>query len=178
MWRYFTAENTHKRTKVLQEAVMSYNNSVHGSIGWKPADVTQADVGNIRDIQQTRKPSLGKADIHVGDKCVVHISKVKNVFAKAYLPNWTDVIFTGSSINRKHHPIVHTLKDYDNEVNDDSFYRHKIEPLIHKEDVYLMEHYSYRTSGTGKLMWQVARLSLIHEQLGAKHDISDVIHRR
>ena len=34
---------------------------------------------------------------------------------------------------------MYKLKDYNNEITEGSFYRHEIEPLIHKDDVYLLE---------------------------------------
>ena len=40
VWRYFTSANTHKWTNILQDAVTSYNQSLHRSIGYKPAEVS------------------------------------------------------------------------------------------------------------------------------------------
>ena len=73
----------------------------------------------------------------VGDK--VRISKVKSTFAKGYLPNWTEEIFTVSSINKKFSPTTYKLKDYNNEVIEGSFYRYEIEPIIHDDDTFMIE---------------------------------------
>lgn len=136
LWRHFTANITQNWTKVLQDVVRSYNHSTHRIIKKKPVDVAAENVDEIRKTFQ-RKSNVTKSDVQVGDK--VRISKVKSVFAKGYLPNWTEEIFTVSSINRKQSPLTYKLKDYSGEVIDGSFYRQEIEPIIHDDDVYLVE---------------------------------------
>lgn len=136
LWRHFTANITKNWTKVLQDMLHAYNHSEHRSIKLKPVDVTSENVDEVRKTFQ-RKRVVTKSDVRVGDK--VRISKVKSIFEKGYLPNWTEEIFTISSINRKHSPIVYKLRDYNGEVIDGSFYRQEIEPIIHDDDTYLVE---------------------------------------
>ena len=136
LWRHFTANLTQNWTKVLQDVVHAYNHSVHRSIGLKPVDVTSERVDEVRETFQRKRPTR-QSDVHVGDK--VRISKVKSVFAKGYLPNWTEEIFTVSSINTKQSPITYKLKDYEGEEIEGSFYRQEIEPIIHDDDTYLVE---------------------------------------
>ena len=54
----------------------------------------------VRELQEETQnrptPPPGKDDIQVRD--TVRISKVKSVFAKGYLPNWTEEILTVSRI--------------------------------------------------------------------------------
>ena len=70
---------------------------------------------------------------------MVRISKVKSVFEKGYLPNWTEEIFTVDSINTKYHPITFKLKDYNGEVIEGSFYRYEIQPIDRDENIYRVE---------------------------------------
>ena len=138
MWRYFTMTTKQRWIHVLQDFVWSYNHSVHRTIKRKPVDVTHAVVGDVREKAfKNRPPSKEKSDIKVGD--TVRISKVRSVFAKGYLPNWTEEIFTVSSINRKTSPIFYKLKDYNGEVLKGSFYRQEIEPIIRDTDEYIVE---------------------------------------
>ena len=138
LWRYFTSENKQEWTEVLQDAVHAYNHSVHRSIKRKPANVSADDVSDMRDEMSKRaKPPKGRDDIRVGE--TVRISKVKSIFDKGYLPNWTEEIFTVESINRKNKPFMYKLKDYNNEVIDGSFYRYEIQPVTKDDDVYLVE---------------------------------------
>ena len=148
LWRHFTAKLTKNWTKILQDTVHAYNHSIHRSIGLKPADVNSEKVDEVRKSFQ-RKRAATKTDIHVGDK--VRISKVKSVFAKGYLPNWTEEIFTVSGINTKQSPIMYKLKDYNDEVIEGSFYRQEIEPIIHDDDdTYLVEKIIRRQKRQGE----------------------------
>lgn len=138
LWRYFTMSMKQNWTNILQDIVKSYNHSIHRTLGCKPVDVTSNTSGDIRDKVFLRQPPRGKkTDIKLGDQ--VRISKVKSTFAKGYLPNWTEEIFTVSDINRKNNPITFKLKDYRGEEIEGSFYRQEIEPVIHKSDLYIME---------------------------------------
>ena len=151
LWRYFTMSTKQNWTRILQDIVSSYNHSVHRSIGRKPTDVTPVTVDEVREKAFQRRPeSKKKSDIKVGDK--VRISKVKHVFAKGYLPNWTEEIFTVESINRKTSPISYKLKDYNGETIEGSFYREEIETVIHDDDTYLVEAV-LRTEKRGNEQW-------------------------
>ena len=138
IWRFFTHSLRQKWTRVLQDAVYAYNHSVHRSIGRKPTDVTQAVVGDMREHEANKpKRPKGKDDIQEGDS--VRISKVKSVFDKGYLPNWTEEVFTVAEVNRKYNPISYKLKDYNNEIIEGSFYRDEIQPIYYEGDVFLVE---------------------------------------
>ena len=139
LWRYFTMTLKEKWTDVLQDVVESYNKSIHRTIGRRPIEVTQENVGEVREDVYGKKRSVAKEkrDIKVGD--TVRISKVKSVFAKGYLPNWTEELFTVSSINTKYFPITYKLKDYHDEVIEGSFYRQEIQKVTQKDDVFLVE---------------------------------------
>jgi transposase InsO family protein len=151
LWRYFTTNIKQRWTHVLQDVVHSYNNSVHRTLGRKPADVSSENVSEIREkVFKHRKKSEVKGDIKIGDK--VRISKVKSIFAKGYLPNWTEEIFTVDDINRKTSPTSYKLKDYQGEVIEGSFYREEIEPVIHEHDEYVVEKV-LRTQKRGNEKW-------------------------
>ena len=138
LWKYFTANVTQKWTDVLQDAVSAYNHSVHRIIRKAPIKVTPLNVDEVREANyQRKKAPTVKEDLKVGDK--VRISKVKSVFAKGYLPNWTEEVFTIAAINTKYTPTMYTLKDYQGEVIEGSFYRYELEPIIQKDDVYMVE---------------------------------------
>lgn len=136
LWRHFTGHFTNNWTKVLQDVVYSYNHSIHRSIKRRPADVTSDKVDEVRKTFK-QKENVSASDVKVGDK--VRISKVKSTFAKGYLPNWTEEIFTVASIDRKFSPTTYKLKDYNNEVIEGSFYRHEIQPIIHDDDSFMVE---------------------------------------
>ena len=155
LWKYFTANFTERWTDVLQDAVDAYNHSVHRMIRRKPAEVSAAVVDELRDrMHQRPKPARGKTDVRVGDK--VRISKVKSVFDKGYLPNWTEEIMTVAEINDKDTPRMYTLKDYAGERIDGSFYREEIEVITKDDDVYLVEKVIRRQRRHGE-MWALVK---------------------
>ena len=135
LWRHFTANLTQNWTKVLQDTLYAYNHSIHRSIGLRPADVNADNVDRVSETFQCKRNSA-KSDVKIGDK--VLISKVKSVFAKGYIPNRTEEIFTVLSINKKDSPTTYKLKDYDNEEIDGSFHRDEIE-LVTQSETYLVE---------------------------------------
>jgi len=151
MWKYFTAENNFVWTKALQNIIHAYNHSIHRSIGRKPADVSAADVDQMREEMYQRKSSpKDKDDIRLGQK--VRISKMKSIFAKSYLPSWTEEIFTVSQIQRKYKPITYKLSDYNGETLEGGFYRQEIQPVLKKDDVYLVENIIRKQRRDGE-MW-------------------------
>ena len=143
-------------TDVLQDAVHAYNYSVHRMIGHRPANVATSEVVDaVRERMQTRpKPPRGKHDVKVGD--TVRISKVKSVFAKGYLPNWTEEIFTVAEINDKSTPRMYKLKDYQGQVIEGSFYREEIELITKEDDVFLVEKVIRRERRQGE-MWVLVK---------------------
>ena len=82
----------------------------------------------------------------------MRISKVKTVFEKGYLPNWTEEEFIVDSINTKHAPTMFKLRDYAGDVIDGSFYRYEIQPIAHDDGIYLVEHI-LRRRWRGHEMW-------------------------
>ena len=139
LWKYFTHSLKEKWTGVLQNVVDSYNKSVHRTIGRRPIDITKDNEGNVREevFNKVGKADKEKSDFKVGD--TVRISKVKSIFAKGYLPNWTEEIFTVAEVNRKYTPITYKLKDYNDEIIEGSFYRHEIQKATQDDNLFLVE---------------------------------------
>ena len=174
LWRYFTSNITLKWTDILQDAVDTYNNSVHRIIGKKPSEVNSSNTHEIREKSYSKPgKTKSKSDIKIGDK--VRISKVKSVFAKGYLPNWTEEIFTVHDINTKYKPITYKLKDYNDEVIEGSFYRSEIQPIIETDDVYLVEKI-IRTERRNNEQWCLVKWKGYPESMNSWVRRSDILH--
>lgn len=155
LWRYFTMSLKEKWTNVLQDVVDSYNKSVHRGINRRPIDVTSENAGQLRDEvygekKKKKRAERAKNDVKVGD--MVRISKVKSIFAKGYLPNWTEELFTVAEINTKYSPTTYKLKDYNNEMIEGSFYREEIQKVEQQTDSFLVEKI-IRTQKRGNEQW-------------------------
>ena len=154
LWKYFTMNLNQKWTNILQDAVHAYNHSSHRTIGMRPVDVSPANVSEIRQRLSSGSASTERTSFKVGD--YVRISKVKSVFEKGYLPNWTEELFTISSINRKKSPIMYKLKDYNGEEIEGSFYHHEIQKVIHDDNLFLVEKV-LRTQKRGNEKWHLVK---------------------
>ena len=68
---------------VLNDIVSKYNNTIHKTIKIKPIDVTNNSYVEYNENSNKKNPKF-----KVGDH--VRISKYKNIFAKGYVPNWSE----------------------------------------------------------------------------------------
>ena len=99
----------------LDDIVKKYNNTYHTSIKMKPIDV--------------------KDNSYIGFKKVgdhVRISKYKNIFAKGYMPNWSEEIFVISKIKNTV-PWTYVLNDLNGAEIIGTFYENELQKTNQKE---------------------------------------------
>ena len=106
---------------VLDDVVSKYNNTKHSTIKMKPIDVK--DNKRVYIDEHNEKRSIFK----VGDR--VRISKFKNIFAKAYTPNWSKEIFIVNKISDAV-PYTYNVKDLNDEEIIGSFYDRELQKSI------------------------------------------------
>ena len=70
----------------LDDIVDEYNNTYHRTIKMKPVDVKDNTYIDFKKEVNDKDPKF-----KVGD--YVRISKYKNIFAKGYMPNWSEEVF-------------------------------------------------------------------------------------
>ena len=70
----------------LDEIVNKYNNTYYRTIKMKPADINPSMYIDFNKEYNKEDPKF-KVGIHV------RISKYKNIFAKCYIPNWSEEVF-------------------------------------------------------------------------------------
>ena len=147
MWRYFTHKSTYKYIAILPDLVSSYNHSFHRSIQTRPVDVDKMNEMTIWKKLYQQPAEKVKFKFHIGD--AVRISKVKRTFAKGYVPNWTEELFTiAKCIARS--PPVYKLKDYGGEILEGSFYEHELQHVIKEDDVYKVKRIIKTRTRKGK----------------------------
>ena len=76
----------------LDDIVKEYNNTYHTSIKMKSVDVKDNTYIDFKKEINNKDPKF-----KVGDQ--VRISKYKNIFARGYMPNWSEEIFVIKKIN-------------------------------------------------------------------------------
>ena len=84
IFKHMTAVSKNVYFDVLDDIVNKYNNTVHRTIKMKPIDVTSDSYAEYNEDSNEKDPKF-----KVGDR--VRISKYKNIFAKGYTQNWSEV---------------------------------------------------------------------------------------
>lgn len=137
MYKEFSINGSFRWYNLLADIIKKYNNTVHRTIGMKPADVNKNNekillksVYNYPTVTYSRLPKF-KINDHV------RISKYRGVFDKGYTPNWSNEIFTISKINYTN-PITYLLIDAQKQPIHGCFYTEELQKVKHP-DVYLVE---------------------------------------
>ena len=103
MWKHFTANNTQKYIDVLPSMVEKYNNTYHRSIKLTPSDARNPAKYVMHSYDKVKARKATSPKFHVGDK--VRITREKGTFEKGFTPNWTEEVFTISSVKAINQPI-------------------------------------------------------------------------
>jgi hypothetical protein len=159
MWKRFTAENTRNWIDMLDKLIFKYNNTKHSTIKMTPTDARGAS-GGERSDSRTGGAANGKLmynplpysappkpKFSVGDQ--VRISRIKGIFEKGYLPNWSEALYTIHDVKATS-PITYILKDMKGEIVEGGFYTEelqrskqevfRIEKVLRKKQINGVEH--------------------------------------
>ena len=115
LYKHMTATSKNVYYDVLDDVVNKYNNTKHSTTKMKPIDVKDGNGKGVYIDEHNENNSRFK----VGNR--VRISKLKNIFAKGYTPNWSKEIFIVDKINDTV-PYTYNLKDLNDEEIIGSFY--------------------------------------------------------
>ena len=122
LYKHMTATGKNVYYDVLDDVVNKYNNTKHSTIKMKPTDV-----GNNNKRVYIDEHNEKDSRFKVGDR--VRISKLKNIFAKGYTPNWSKEIFIVDKINDTV-PYTYNVKDLNDEEIIGSFYDRELQKSI------------------------------------------------
>lgn len=116
LYKYLTGTGGSRYIDVLQDAVESYNNSVHSATGMRPNEVSHVNrdvvfrnlygVDNLRTL--VKQESKIRPRLKVGD--VVRLVRKKDSFRKGYIQTFSDEIYTIIKVSRP--PGINTLPLY------------------------------------------------------------------
>ena len=109
----------------LDDIVDEYNNTYHGSIKMKPIDVKDNTYIDFKKEVSDKNPKF-----KVGDH--VRVSKYKNIFAKGYMPNWSEEIFIIKKIKNTV-PWTYVINDLNGEEIIGTFYENELQGTSQKE---------------------------------------------
>jgi len=128
MWRRFTAENTRNWIDMLDKLLFEYNNRYHTTIRMKPIDAAlkenESEVWDNVYNSASKNAKTSSAKFKLGD--TVRISRIKGLFEKGYLPNWSEALYKIHEI-KSSKPVTYVIKDTNDEIISGSFYNEELQ---------------------------------------------------
>ena len=103
----------------LDDIVDEYNNTYHRSIKEEPVDIKDNTYIDFENEVNDKVPKF-----KIGD--YVRISKYKNIFAKGYIPNWSEEVFIISKIKNTV-PWTYVINDLNGEEITGTFYEKELQ---------------------------------------------------
>ena len=123
MYNYMTLISKIVHIDKLDDIVNKYNNTYHNTINMKP--VYSAYIDCSKEIND-KDPKF-----KVGD--IVKISRYKNIFAKGYVPNWSEELFVIKKVKKKTVPWTYVISDLKGEEIVGTFYEKELQKTNQKE---------------------------------------------
>ena len=121
IFKHMTTISKNVYIDVLNDIVNKYNNTVHKM---KPIDVAGDSYVEYNEDSNKKGPKF-----KVGDR--VRISKYKNIFAKGYVRNWSEVFIVNEIKNTV--PWTYTINDLNGEKVIGTFYEKELHKTNQKE---------------------------------------------
>ena len=109
----------------LDDIVDEYNNTYHTTIKMKPIDVEDNTYINI-----SKKINYKDPKFKAGDR--VRILKYKNIYAKGYMPNWSEEVFVIKKVKNTV-PWTYVINDLNSEEIIGSFYEKELQKTNQEE---------------------------------------------
>ena len=124
-YKYMTSISKNVYIDKLDDIVKKYNNTYHTSIKMKPVDAKDNTYIGFKKEVNYNNPKFKVSD-HV------RISKYKNIFAKGYMPNWSEEIFIIKKI--KNTVLwIYVINDLNGEEIIGAFYENELQKTDQKE---------------------------------------------
>ena len=125
IYKYMTSISKNVYIDKLDDIVDEYNNTYHTTIKMKPIDVKDNTYINTSKEINNKDPKF-----KVGD--LVRISKYKNIFAKGYMPNWSEEVFVIKKVKNTI-PWTYVINDLNSEEIIETFYEKELEKRNEEE---------------------------------------------
>ena len=125
IYKYMTSISKNVYIDKLDDIVDEYNNTYHTTIKMKPIDVKDNTYINADKEINNKDPKF-----KVGDR--VRISKYKNIFAKGYMPNWSEEVFVIKEVKNTV-PWTYVINDLNGEEIIGTFYEKELQKTNQEE---------------------------------------------
>ena len=125
IYKYMTSISKNVYIDKLDDIVDESNNTYHTTVKMKPADVKDNTYINADKEINNKDPKF-----KVGDH--VRISKYKNIFAKGYMPNWSEEVFVIKKVKNTV-PWTYVINDLNGEEITGTFYEKELQNTNQEE---------------------------------------------
>ena len=124
IYKYMTSISKNVYLNKLDDTAKMHNNTYHTSIKMKPVDVKDNTYINFKREVNDKNLKFKVCD-HV------RISKYKNIFAKGYVPNWSEEIFAIKKIKNTV-PRTYVINNLNGEEIIGKFYENELQKTDQK----------------------------------------------
>ena len=124
IYKHMTAISENVHFDVLNDIADEDNNTYHRTIKLKPIDV-----GDVSFAEYNKEPNEKDSKFKVGDH--IKILKYEHIFAKGYVPNWSEDIFVVKKIKGTV-PWTYVISDLNKEEIIGSFYQKELQKTNQK----------------------------------------------
>ena len=125
IYKYMTSISKNVYLDKLDDIVRKYNSTYHTSIKMRPVDVKDNKYIDFKKDVNDKDPKF-----EVGDHEI--ISKYKNIFAKGYMPNWSEEIFIIKKIKNTV-PWTYVINHLNGEEIIGTFFENELQKTNQKE---------------------------------------------
>ena len=126
IYKYMTSTSNNVYINKLDDIVDEYNNTYHNTIKMKPIDVKDNTYINTSKEINNKDPKF-----KIGD--YVRISKYKNIFAKKYMPNWSEEVFIIQKVKILLRELTYVINDLNGEEIIGTFYEKQLQKTNQEE---------------------------------------------
>ena len=125
IYKYMTSISKNVYIDKLNAIVNKYTNTYHSMIKMKPIDVKDNTYINTNKEINYKDPKFKAGDY-------VRISKYKNIFAKGYMPNWSEEVFVVDKIKNTV-SWTYVINDLNGEEITGTFYENELQKTNQRE---------------------------------------------
>ena len=125
IYKYMTSISKNVSIDKLDDIVDEYNNTYHTTIKMKPIDVKDNTYINTSKEINNKDPRF-----KVGDR--LRISRYKSIFAKGYIPNWSEEVFVIKKVKNTI-PWTYVINDLNGEEIIGTFYEKELQKANQEE---------------------------------------------
>ena len=125
IYKYMTSISKNVYIDKLDDILDEYNNTYHTTIKMKPIDVKDNTYINTSKEINNKDPKF-----RAGDR--LRISKYKNIFAKSYIPNWSEEVLVIKKVKNTF-PWTYVINDLNGEEITETFYEKELQKTNQEE---------------------------------------------